>query len=106
MLHEIIDINEQLGGTPFVQWILELAAALEVAEKAYVQAAQLYGTAEALSEVSGRRRDAADDVFVTSIVKQIREALGNERFDASVRDGHAIAPGTALKIAVEISRHH
>ena len=106
MLHEIVDINEQLGGTPFRQWILELAAAVSVARGVHLQAAELYGAAEALSEISGRRREAADDAFVASIVDQARKALGEERFQSAVRNGRALAPEVAMEMAVGISRHH
>ena len=104
MLGEIADINRQLGGTPFNQWIVELAAAIGVASAMHEDAALLYGAAEAMGEASGRRRDAADETFVRAMVDRARAALGPERFESAVRAGRDLTPAAAMERAETISR--
>ena len=102
-LREIIAINTGLGGTPFRQGILEVAAGIAAAGHDYTSAAKLYGAAEALAEASGRRRDAADDAFVRAIVDQAQGALSERVCDEAVRSGRALAPVAAMALAEEIS---
>jgi tetratricopeptide (TPR) repeat protein len=105
ILREIVEINDRLGRTPFHQWILELAAGIAVGAQKHFDAAKLYGAAEALTERSGRRRDAADALFVASIMEQARIALGDREFDLAVREGATLAPLKTMEIVAEISRH-
>ncbi len=104
MLGEIVDINHQLGGTPFNQWIVELAAAIGVAKGSHEEAALLYGAAEAMSEASGRRREAADETFVRAMADRARAAVGPERFEAAQRAGRGLTPASAMEQAETISR--
>jgi len=104
MFVEIVEINGRLGGTPFRQWILEVAAAIAATRESYLDAAVLYGAAEALGDASGRRRDTADEAFVASIMQRTRRALGESAFESAVRKGSGLAPEVAQELAEEISR--
>ncbi|MFO1303830.1 MAG: adenylate/guanylate cyclase domain-containing protein [Burkholderiales bacterium] len=104
MLVEIVEINRQLGGTPFNQWIVELAAAIAVASGSHEEAALLYGAAEAMGEASGRRRDAADEAFVRSMLDRIRTTLGSGDYESSLRAGRGLAAAAAMERAEAISR--
>jgi predicted ATPase/class 3 adenylate cyclase len=104
LLREIVDINARLGGTPFRQWIFEVAAGIASAREDYARAAELFGAAEALSDASGRARDAADAAFVTSVMRQARSALGEEELEAAVQRGRSRTPEASSAMAEEISR--
>jgi len=104
ILREILEINDQLGGTPFHQWILEVAAGIAVGAGIHVTAARLHGAAAALSEASGRQHEAADAAFVASIREQTHRALGDRGFDGAFREGRAMVSATTLQVAREISR--
>jgi hypothetical protein len=103
LLAQIVEIDDSLGGTPFRQGILEVAAGIAAVAGDYASAAKLYGAAESLAESSGRRRDAADDAFMRSIVERARGALSPEGCDEAIRSGRGLAPATAMTLAEEIS---
>lgn len=104
MLGEIASIDSRLGGAPFRQGILEVAAGIAAESSDFAAAAMLYGAAEALGEASGRQRDAADDAFITSAAAKARHALGDEAFAGAVRQGRALTSEAAMEVADGISR--
>ena len=90
MLLEALGIGEDTGSRPVGQSVLEVASGLASLTRDWVRAAQFYGMAEAQAEVTGNRRDAADDAFLTPQVALAREALGAAAFATAEAAGRAL----------------
>jgi predicted ATPase/class 3 adenylate cyclase len=103
LLREMVAIDGGLGGTPFRQGLLEVAAGIAAITGDFQSSAKLYAAAELLAEASGRRRDAADDAYIISVVKRVRDALPTEAYEEAIRAGRGIATAAAIALAEEIS---
>ena len=79
-----------------MQSALECCSGLAVLLEDWEQAARFYGAAEAMAEVTGLRRDAADEAFYDPRIEKARASLDAAAFEAAERKGRAASTVTAI----------
>ncbi len=88
-------INALLG----VPDILELLAILAVDAERHVEAARLFGAADALRQRIGSVRFKTHDAEHGDSVARLREALGDNEFDVAVAEGAALSAEESITYA-------
>jgi tetratricopeptide (TPR) repeat protein len=96
ILLEALAIARENRSEPATQSVLEVAAGWAAARGDYRRAARLFGAAEALAEVTGLRRDPADEAFLRPLVDRARAALGTQAFAALEAEGRALGRDDAI----------
>ena len=96
MLLEVMKIGEEIGSKPVSRSALEVCAALAAAHEHWLQAAQLFGVAEAQREQTTLRRDPADQAFLDPLMERARQALGNSKFASAEERGRTLPLDAAL----------
>jgi tetratricopeptide (TPR) repeat protein len=96
MLLEVMKIGEEIGSKPVSRSALEVCAALAAAHEHWLQAAQLFGVAEAQREQTTLRRDPADQAFLDPLMERARQALGNSKFASAEEKGRTLPLDAAL----------
>lgn len=89
LLHEVIGIVAQIGSRPAAIGALDVATGLAVMAGDWQQAALCHGLAEAENQLSGIRRDAADEAYIGPFVGRLRRALGAQA-DAALDGGRTV----------------
>jgi hypothetical protein len=92
----VLAIAEAIGSRPAVQSAVEVSAGLAAASQAWEDAARFFGAAEAQAEETGLQRDPADEAFLTPLIAQAKEALGDQRFNAVRAAGRALRTDAAM----------
>jgi predicted ATPase/DNA-binding SARP family transcriptional activator len=85
-LTEVAAIVEETLSRPIAQSLMEVCAGLAVQEGDASQAARFFGNAEEQSRLTGRRRDAPDEAFLSPLIAQAKATLG-DAFGAAVAIG-------------------
>ena len=94
-LTEAHAIAGEIGSKPVGQSVLEVCAGLAAYEKDWERTARFFGMAEAQNELTGLRRDTADEAFLMPHVAAAREHLG-AAFDAAGAGGRALSYPDAM----------
>jgi predicted ATPase/class 3 adenylate cyclase len=92
----VVEIVRETGSRAVGQGLLDVAAALAADARSWSEAARYFGAAEAQTEATGIRRDAADEAAVRPWRNATREALGVEAFERLFREGAAAPYGFTL----------
>jgi predicted ATPase/class 3 adenylate cyclase len=85
----VVDIVRETGSRAVGQGLLDVAAALAADARSWSDAARYLGAAEAQTEATGIRRDAADEAAVSPWRIATCEALGTEAFERLFAEGAA-----------------
>ncbi len=101
MLLEVMKIGEEIGSKPVRRSALEVCAGLAAAREHWLQAAQLFGVAEAQREQTKLRRDPADQAFLDPLIARARQALGHQTFASAEEQGRTLPLDAALAQARE-----
>jgi len=101
MLLEVIKIAGGIGSNPVARSVLEVCAGLEAARENWIQAAKFFGVAEAQKELTGLRRDPADEAFLSPLIARARQALGRQTFTSAENHGRALPLDAGLEQARE-----
>ncbi|MEO8674353.1 MAG: tetratricopeptide repeat protein [Casimicrobiaceae bacterium] len=96
MLLEVLDIVDETGSQAAGQSVLEVAAGLAARRAQWMQAARLYGAAEAQAGRTGLHRDSADEAFLAPLIEMTRRALSETDYVATEAAGRALGYGEAL----------
>ncbi len=106
MLLEVIDLAMASGSHPVGRSALEVCAGLAAAQERWPEAARLYGAAQAQMQLTGLRRDPADEAFLAPLIERARCALGDEAFEVEAAQGAALSFDAALAQAREGLMQH
>jgi tetratricopeptide (TPR) repeat protein len=96
MLLGVLAEAQELGSKPLGQSLIEVCAGLASLRQQWLQAARLYGAAEAQSTQTGLHRDPADEAFLRPLVQRALDELGAEAFAASEENGRRLSYEAAI----------
>jgi predicted ATPase/DNA-binding winged helix-turn-helix (wHTH) protein len=96
LVQEALVIAAELGSRYVGQGALDVCAGLCSLANDPVRCARFLGAAEALSAITGLRRDAADDAFVAPLVRRSRDSCDREVFEAAYGAGRALGYDEAV----------
>jgi tetratricopeptide (TPR) repeat protein len=99
MLLEVLEIAAEIGSKPAAQSALEVSAGLAAADGDWEKAAHFFGAAEALTTLTGLKRDPADEAFLAPLIARTKESLQQRAFDSIKQTGQAASADEALQQA-------
>jgi tetratricopeptide (TPR) repeat protein len=99
LVREGIGIAQELDSTYLGELMLDMCAALAAALGEPKRTAVFYGAAQAQLEAIGLRRDPADDSFLTPLIAQARESIGDIVFASTEAEGRALGYDGAIRLA-------
>jgi predicted ATPase/DNA-binding SARP family transcriptional activator len=97
-LRETAAIAEETLSRPIAQSLLDVCAGLAAHTGNASQSARFFGAAEAMGQLTGQRRDAADEAFLTPLVARSKSELG-DGFPATEATGRNLDFRSALEEA-------
>lgn len=95
----LLEVMTMAAGGQVAQSALEVSVGLAARRQEWALAAELFGTAEALTLRTGLRRDGADEAFLGPLMEQTRAALGPERYAKIEESGRCLPLPDALSRA-------
>ena len=100
-LLEVMSIASRIGSKPAEQSALEVSAGLASAEGNFALAARFYGSVQAQAQLTGLQRDPSDDAFLSPLIDQARQRLGESEFSQLEEDGEKLGADWAVPAAIE-----
>lgn len=97
---ESLTLCRDVGDRWVIEECLEGLAGVTCARGTYMHAARLFGAAEALRDLLGRRRLSADQAIYDERVESTRTALGDNAFAAAWAEGRAMTQQQAIESAL------
>jgi predicted ATPase len=99
---EALDLHLDLGDRLGIGYCLERVASVALARNRAEAAAELLGAARTLRAASGAQAPASEQAEVAEIEKDVREQLGEVRFEIAFAEGAAldVAAGASLAVSV------
>ena len=98
---ETIKIFQDHGNLPAVAHQLECFAMIAIVEEEPQRAAQLFGVADALRELTGHKRTDEEDVEHVQFVDRLRSMLHEAEFNTLWAEGRAMTLEQAIEYALE-----
>jgi predicted ATPase/DNA-binding SARP family transcriptional activator len=103
LLHEALEISRDLMERPGIAEILESLAAVAGGRGDPRTGALLIGAAEGVRGVGGSARQPDEEVWLAPVEAELREALGDDVFEAARAEGAALDLAEALDRGFELS---
>ena len=98
---ESLKINEEFDDKTGVGDALNLFAALAVAAGDLEKAGRLFGAAQTIYDSIGCKPEKIDQEFLDRYIKEARETMGDEAFEAVFREGKSIRMKDAIAFVRE-----
>lgn len=98
---ECLKISEELDDKTSIGDVLNVFAALAVADEYWEKAAHLFGAAQTIHQSTGYKLDKVDQKFVDLYLKEAHEVMGEEIFATAFKKGQAMRMKDAIAFVRE-----